>query len=68
MELEGSHCAAHGHNCGCATVYTSMDQTLDEIGFMKSACSAARYGNIEKLETILRKDPGVVHADGANGS
>ncbi|PNH01818.1 Ankyrin repeat domain-containing protein 39 [Tetrabaena socialis] len=61
-------CAAHASGaCKCALVATGTEQSLDELEFSRSACSAAQNGDVAKLRRILQRNPQAVHGDGGSG-
>lgn len=43
---------------------TGLEQSLDEMEFTRSACSAAQAGDIDKLQRCLDRNPGAVYHDG----
>uniref|UniRef100_A0A6S8PN07 Uncharacterized protein n=2 Tax=Dunaliella tertiolecta TaxID=3047 RepID=A0A6S8PN07_DUNTE len=59
----------HGPGGGCdcllQTKRPKVEESLDELSFQRSACSAAQQGNVAKLQKILNKNPEAVHSDGA---
>lgn len=58
-------CAHRG--CQCHTRAAPATQNLEEIGFLKSACSAAQKGDVQRLADLLAKHPGSVGDDGVSG-
>lgn len=60
----------HGHpaSCQCAIHGAPASQTLDELDFLKSACSAAQTGNLERLDKLTAKNSAALFMDGAGGS
>lgn len=54
--------------CDCCITATPFAQSLDEVAFQRSACTAAQAGNCDRLKTLLGKDPALLHADGAGGT
>ena len=46
---------------------TGLEQSLDEMEFTRSACSAAQNGDLDKLQRMIDRNPGAVHHDGAEG-
>lgn len=46
---------------------TPYDQPLEEVEFMRSACSAAQRGEVEKLARMLERKPHLVDGDGGLG-
>ena len=59
---------AHPPTCQCALHKPPAVQSLDELDFLKSACSAAQTGNLARLERLITAHPEAVHADGAGGT
>ncbi|GIL77977.1 hypothetical protein Vretifemale_7433 [Volvox reticuliferus] len=53
--------------CNCALSATGTEQSLDELEFSRSACSAAQDGDVAKLRRILQRNPTAVGNDGASG-
>lgn len=53
--------------CQCYARPGSAAQSLDELGFVRSACHAAQLGQLDKLERILRSRPDAVSWDGGTG-
>ena len=53
--------------CQCYKNPVPGAQSLEELSFLKSACSAAQQGNLTKLQDILAKRPGAVNSDGIEG-
>ena len=47
---------------------TGLEQSLEELEFARSACSAALNGDLEKLSRMLERNPGSVYHDGADGN
>ena len=43
------------HDCGCHVASPSVRQTLDEMEFERGLWSAALSGQVEDIETRLRK-------------
>ncbi|GIM02496.1 hypothetical protein Vretimale_7377 [Volvox reticuliferus] len=54
--------------CNCALSATGTEQSLDELEFSRSACSAAQDGDVAKLRRILQRNPTAVGNDGASGA
>jgi hypothetical protein len=54
--------------CNCAARPSGLAETLDELSFQRSACSAAQLGQVDKLARILQRNPSAVHSDGGAGS
>ncbi|GMH43433.1 hypothetical protein BSKO_11355 [Bryopsis sp. KO-2023] len=65
--MNSNVCEAHAEGCNCAKTWSSTQQSLDEVDFMRSACAAAKSGHIDRLRTILRKRPDAVDGDGVDG-
>jgi hypothetical protein len=52
--------------CACLDcVPTSVEQNLQELDFMRSACAAAQHGNVERLREIVTKRPQELMSDGS---
>ena len=62
----GQHDHDHLH-CQCHKRAPPAVQSLDELDFLKSACSAAQKGNVIKLRSLLQRHPHFVHDDGVGG-
>jgi hypothetical protein len=60
-------CDHDSTECRCYASAAPASQSLDELGFVRSACHAAQIGNIEKLQRILRSKPEAVSWDGGTG-
>lgn len=58
----------HPENCDCCKAATPAQQNLEELAFLKSACAAAKAGNIEKLRRCIEKQPSSLHSDGSGGA
>eukprot|EP00976_Prorocentrum_cordatum_P106861 1194534-Prorocentrum_minimum.AAC.6 len=54
-----------GHSDDESTPY---DQRLEEVEFMRSACSAAQRGKVAELERMLQRNPFLVNCDGVNNT
>lgn len=54
----------HGVNCSCCAP-TSATQSLDEVAFAKSACSAAQAGNLADLRRLMDRFPESIRSDGS---
>eukprot|EP01024_Parvocaulis_polyphysoides_P002348 TRINITY_DN107356_c0_g1_i1.p2 TRINITY_DN107356_c0_g1~~TRINITY_DN107356_c0_g1_i1.p2 ORF type:complete len:179 (+),score=18.58 TRINITY_DN107356_c0_g1_i1:63-599(+) len=53
------------HSCeGHCHAGTPYDQSLEEVGFQKSACYYAQTGQITKLKQVLDKNPCAIASDG----
>ena len=46
---------------------TGLEQSLEEMEFARSACSAATAGDMEKLRRIVERNPGALYHDGVAG-
>lgn len=53
--------------CECHTKAAPASQNLEELGFLKSACSAAQKGDVHRLAELLTKHPSAVSDDGTSG-
>ena len=55
---------------GCAHTHppTGLEQSLDEMEFARSACSAALAGEADKLRKCLDRNPSAIYHDGAGGA
>jgi hypothetical protein len=64
----GGPCDACGPD-GCDHTHapTGLEQSLDEMEYTRSACSAAQNGEVDKLRRLLERNPGAVYHDGADG-
>ena len=58
----------HPENCDCCVRPLPAQQGLHELDFLKSACSAAKSGNIEKLRKCISLNRDCVNSDGAGGA
>ena len=47
---------------------TPYDQPLEEMEFLRSACSAAQRGELDKLTRMLARKPHLVDGDGVGGN
>lgn len=47
---------------------TPYDQPLEEMEFLRSACSAAQRGELDKLTRMLQRKPHLVDGDGVGGN
>jgi hypothetical protein len=54
--------------CNCVARPSGLAETLDELSFQRSACSAAQLGQVDKLARILQRNPSAVHSDGSAGT
>ena len=59
---------SHPASCQCASHPAPASQSLDELGFLKSACSAAQSGNLDRLSKLVEAHPDAVHTDGSGGT
>lgn len=57
----GGHGHGHGHDSDDDVSGTPYDQSMEELEFMRSACSAAQRGQTEKLQGMLDRRPELVH-------
>ena len=64
--MDEGHCR-HDGVCSCALRSSSLQQSTDELSFMKSACAAARAGDCARLRRILDQKPNRLHDDGVSG-
>ncbi len=63
MELHG-----HDHrHCQCHQQVLPAVQSLDELDFLKSACSAAQKGDVHRLNDLLKRHAESVDDDGVGG-
>ena len=53
--------------CDHTHMPTGLEQSLEEMEFARSACSAAQAGDLEKLRRCLERNPAAVYHDGGNG-
>ena len=53
-------------SCPCCSKPTVTAQSLDEMAFLKGACHASQYGDIQKLKKLIAKDSRVLHTDGTS--
>lgn len=65
--MPSKSCKIHHETCNCVMTPNSMQQSIEEIGFMRSACAAAKSGNMVRLREVLDKNPDAVHGDGVDG-
>ena len=64
----GDACDVCGPNgCDHTHMPTGMEQSLDEMEFARSACSAAQNGDAGKLQQCLDRNPSAVYHDGVAG-
>lgn len=54
--------------CNCAVSATGTEQSLDELEFSRTACSAAQDGNVAKLRRILQRNPSAIRGDETSGA
>ena len=67
--MTASSMDCHGHRkCSYHAKAAPASQNLDELRFLKSACSAAQRGDVKRLATILAKSPESVNDDGVAGT
>ena len=43
----------HDHEHDHVDAETGLEQSIDEMNFLRSACSAAQYGQADKLRRML---------------
>lgn len=61
-------CDVHDEaECRCYKQSNPAAQSLEELGYLKSACAAAQQGNEAKLQIILEKHPQAISSDGSEG-
>ena len=61
-------CEIHQHGqCSCHKKAQPASQSLEELDFLKSACSAAQKGDTARLKHLLAKHPMLINEDGAGG-
>ena len=61
-------CDDHPHaECSCYKQAQPATQSLSEIDFLKSACTAAQKGDAARLRDLLAKRPELLHDDGVGG-
>ena len=53
--------------CDHTHMPTGLEQSLEEMEFARSACSAAQAGDLEKLRRCLERNPAAVYHDGGSG-
>ena len=53
--------------CNCQTKAVPASQTLEELDFLRSACSAAQKGDVQRLADLLVKRPASLVDDGVSG-
>ena len=58
----------HPASCQCAIHGTPVSQSIDELGFLKSACSAAQSGDLARLDRLITAHPDALHTDGVGGT
>lgn len=59
--MERRNCQCHGHAAPAS-------QNLEEVRFLRSACSAAQMNDLKRLAKLLAKSPGSIDDDGIAGS
>eukprot|EP00210_Caulerpa_lentillifera_P009514 g9073.t1 len=57
----------HPDGCLCCRSFSSTQQSVDELEFAKSACSAAKAGDCVRLKSLLARCPTALHHDGVDG-
>ena len=60
-------CKGCGATGECVHEPTGLEQSLDEMEFARSACSAAQNGDGEQLRRCIERNPACVHHDGVGG-
>ena len=60
-------CTKH-RSCQCYGHAAPARQNLEEVKFLKSACSAAQINDLKRLAKLLAKTPGSINDDGVAGS
>jgi hypothetical protein len=60
-------CKGCGATGECAHEPTGLEQSLDEMEFARSACSAAQAGDVERLRRCIERNAACVHHDGVGG-
>ena len=65
----GGPCETCGPD-GCDHTHppTGLEQSLEEMEFTRSACSAAQAGDLERVRRMIDRNPGCVHHDGAGNN
>lgn len=62
-------CRQHAGGCECQHEPTGLEQTVEELDFVRSACSAAQNGETEKLRRMLDRNASVhLSSDGSDGA
>jgi ankyrin repeat protein len=66
---EGPSCDTCGPD-GCLSTHppSGLEQSLEELEFARSACSAAQNGDIDRLRQSVNSNPGSVYHDGVGGT
>mmetsp|Transcript_28131 Transcript_28131/g.72942 ORF Transcript_28131/g.72942 Transcript_28131/m.72942 type:complete len:185 (-) Transcript_28131:169-723(-) len=54
----------HPLDCACCATQQATAESLEELEFLRSACTAAQLGQTERLKRILERRPDCVHSDG----
>ena len=68
MLIKEMDCNIHQHSqCSCHRKAQPASQSLEEVDFLKSACSAAQKGDTARLKHLVAKRPSLVDEDGAGG-
>ena len=60
-------CTKH-RSCQCHGRAAPASQSLEEVRFLKSACSAAQRNDLKRLAKLLKTMPGSINDDGVAGS
>ena len=64
----GDACSTCGPDgCDHTHMPTGLEQSLDEMEFARSACSAAQNGDAAKLQRCIDRNAGAVFHDGVDG-
>lgn len=53
--------------CDHTHMPTGLEQSLAEMEYTRSACSAAQNGEVDKLRRLLERNPGALYHDGVDG-
>lgn len=62
-----NHSHADDRACCAGASTSSVHQSLDELDFDRGIWSAALYGDLEKIEKLLQKDPQCVNGKDKSG-
>lgn len=58
--------AADHRTCKCCSKPAATAQSLDEVSFLRSACTASQFGDTEKLKSLIARNSDVIHTDGTS--